>query len=146
MILPSQLSVGSSTPIYKGSNFTWGEATKNCTRYVGDLFVDNKLILSSNAIEQNIIATAQQLDKVRLILGGHPVWVNSWYRPKHINQRVGGAKYSRHQYGDAVDIRSDYLSPQAIYRLLDKVHDGGLGRYYNFIHLDWRGYKARWFG
>ena len=75
------------------------------------------------------------------------MYVNSWYRPQHINQRVGGSKYSRHQYGDAVDIRSNYLAPGDIYRLLDRIHPhGGLGKYYNFVHIDWRGRQTRWNG
>lgn len=85
-----------------------------------------------------IIATARKLDEIREDLQRRPIWVNSWYRPKHINRAVGGAKWSRHQYGDAVDIKSNYHSPQHI--------TGGLGRYYSFVHIDWRGTKARWHG
>ncbi len=83
-------------------------------------------------------------DRVRKMLGDRPIWINSWYRPSHVNQRVGGSKWSRHQFGDAVDIRSDYYSPRQIYRLLRDVHVGGMGRYYSFVHLDWRGSVARW--
>ncbi|MCC0179865.1 hypothetical protein I4641_23285 [Waterburya agarophytonicola K14] len=47
-------------------------------------------------------------------------------RPRHINSRVGGSKYSRHQYGDAVDIRSDYFSAFQIHKILDRLHlEGG---------------------
>ena len=147
MKLPSGLVVHPTTPIYRGSNFTWGEATKNCTRSIKELIIDGKFILSAIDIEQKIIATAKELDLYRSYLGNRPIWVNSWYRPRHVNKSVGGSKYSRHQYGDAVDIRSDYFSPQTLYKLLDKMHvDGGLGRYFNFIHLDLRGYTARWHG
>lgn len=139
MLLPSGQTVFSHTPIIPGCNFTWGEATKKCTRPIQDLVIDNKLIISSGEIEQNIINTAKSLDRIRRMLGDRPLFVNSWYRPQHINTRVGGGKYSRHQYGDAVDIRSNYHSPQAIYRMLRDVHIGGLGRYYSFVHLDWRG-------
>ncbi len=145
MLLPSGNVVTKNQPIYSGSNFTWGEATKNCTRYIQALIINGKLIISDKQIEQNIIATAKKLDKVRQTLGDRPLHVNSWYRPQHINQKVGGSKYSRHQYGDAVDIRSNYYAPGIIYRLLDRIHPhGGLGKYYNFTHIDWRGRKARW--
>ncbi len=145
MLLPSNVTVHKHTPIYDGSNFTWGEATKNCTRQPTDLIIQNKLILTSKQIEKNIIQTARRLDRIREVLGNRPLWVNSWYRPKHINSRVGGGKYSRHQYGDAVDIRSNYLSPAQIFQLLDRLHgDGGLSRYFNFVHVDFRGHKARW--
>ncbi len=145
MLLPSNRLVDKDTPIYPGSNFTWGEATRNCSRPPADLIINGKLIISSQKVEENIFNTAQYLDKVRGILGDRPILINSWYRPKHINSAVGGSKYSRHQYGDAVDLRSNYLSPRDIYKLLEPIHPhGGLGRYYSFVHIDWRGSKARW--
>jgi zinc D-Ala-D-Ala carboxypeptidase len=147
MLLPSSKRVSISTPIYSGSHFSWGEATDDCSRPLQDLIIHNKLIKSNQEIEQTIVATAFQLDQIRIILGNRPLKVNSWYRPQHINNRVGGAKNSRHLFGDAVDISSDYLSPQEIYKLLDKSHmHGGLGRYRGFVHIDFRGDIARWSG
>ena len=145
MLLASKNSVDKNTPIYPGSFFTWGEATDNCSRPLQDLIIDNSLIVSSLQIECNIIASARLLDQYRVLLGARPLNVNSWYRPVHINNRVGGAKNSRHLFGDAVDITSNYLSPQAIYKLLDKIHmGGGLGKYHGFVHIDFRGDRARW--
>ena len=144
MHLPSGSVVEPNTPIYPGSNFTWDEATKNCTRPIQDLIIKDRLISSAIAIEGKIIATAKRLDKVRSQLGNRPIYVNSWYRPPHINARVGGAVWSRHQYGDAVDIVSYYFTPVDICKALEVQHPGGLGKYPGFIHLDWRGYKARW--
>ena len=144
MILPDGSVVNKNTPIYPGSNFTWGEATKDCTRPIEDLIVDGKLIIRAEKIQQKIVATAKSLDRVRKLLGSRPIWINSWYRPPHVNKGVGGSKWSRHQYGDAVDIRSNYYAPRQIYQLLNKIHVGGLGGYYSFVHLDWRGSVARW--
>ena len=144
MLLPNGESVYSDSPIYSGSNFTWGEVTKNCTRPLQDLAIDGKVILYAGAIHNNIVSTAKSLERVRKLLGARPIYVNSWYRPAHVNARVGGSKWSRHQFGYAVDIRSNYHSPQQIYRLLRDVHVGGLGRYYSFVHIDWRGQVARW--
>ena len=148
MQLPSGKFVKQNQPIYPSSFFTWGEATKNLTRSIQDLIIDNKVICSSLQIEKNIIATAKYLDQVRGYLGDRPLRVNSWYRPSHINRSVGGSTWSRHQFGDAVDFVSDYVPPYKIYRLLDNWHglNGGLGRYYGFVHLDIRGKKARWHG
>ena len=147
MKLPSKKNVYSYTPIYEGSNFTWGEATKNCSRIPEKLIIDGKIILSALEVEQTIIKTAKQLDIVRANLGGRPIKVNSWYRPSGVNARVGGSTWSRHQYGDGVDIRSDYISSYQLYKLLNKLHlDGGLGRYTSFVHIDFRGEAARWFG
>ena len=144
MRLPSGIQVYSDTPIYTGSNFTWGEATKKCLRHLQDLIIDEEFIISGIEVQNNIVAAAKELDKVRSLLGNRPLWVNSWYRASHTNHRVGGSKWSRHQYGDAIDIRSDYLHPHQIYRILDRLHDGGLGKYYSFTHIDFRGEKARW--
>jgi uncharacterized protein YcbK (DUF882 family) len=143
MKLPSGKFVYSSTPIYPGSNFTWGEVTKNCTRHIQDLIIDNVFIKSALQIEITIIETAKKLDQIREQFGSRPIYVNSWYRPSHINTRVGGSKFSRHQFGDAVDIRSNYLSPSEVKDRLND-HVGGLSSYYGFVHIDWRGKKARW--
>ena len=145
MQLPSGNQVFRDTPIYAGSNFTWGEATKGCRRHIEDLYIDYKLIATARSIEERIIATAVELDIYRSLLGSRPIKVNSWYRPQEENARVGGSKWSRHQYGDAVDIRSNYLSSYQIYKLLDRKHScGGLGKYYSFCHVDFRGKRARW--
>ena len=143
MLLPSGSTVEKHTPIYSGSNFTWGEATKNCTRHIKDLIIDGKLIITAIGIEGRIIRTAQKLDRIRADLGNRPLHVTSWYRPSHINARVGGSFWSRHQYGDAVDIKSNYQSPRQIFNKL-RGHVGGLKAYYSFVHIDWRGKVARW--
>lgn len=145
MKLPSGRYVSIRTPIYLGSNFTWGEATKNCSRPIQDLVIDGRLFATALSIEKVIVSTAQKLDELRAKLNNRPIWVNSWYRPPNTNSRIGGSKYSRHQFGDAVDIRSDYFTPGHIYSFIEKGHyNGGLGKYPTFVHIDWRGFKARW--
>ncbi len=147
MRLPSKKDVYSSTPIYPGSNFTWGEATKNCTRPIQDLVIDGRLIISAVDIEKNIVQTAINMDKYRQELGGKPIIVSSWYRPSNVNSSVGGSKWSRHQYGDAVDWVCSHLTPVQIASQLEPHHnDGGYKCYVrqNFTHTDWRGTRARW--
>ena len=145
MKLPSGRYVSINTPIYLDSNFTWGEATRNCSRPISDLVINGRLFATALSIERTIVLTAQKLDELRAKLGNRPIWINSWYRPQNVNHRVGGSKYSRHQFGDAVDIRSNYYSPTDIYSTVDKTHyNGGLGKYPTFVHIDWRGNKARW--
>ena len=73
MQLPSGRHVSINTPIYLDSNFTWGEATNKCTRHIEDLVIDGRLLKSAYYIEQTIIATAKELDKVRAILGNRPL-------------------------------------------------------------------------
>ena len=147
MQLPSGEQVYSSTPIYPDSHFTWGEATQDCTRPIQDLVIDGKLIIAAVDIENKIVQTARNLDKYRYQLGGRPINVTSWYRPAHVNSSVGGSKWSRHQYGDAVDWICSHLSTLQIAAKLESQHnDGGYKCYIrkNFTHTDWRGQKARW--
>ena len=145
-----QLSTGNycdtTTPICQGSHFNWGEATKKLSRVPENLVIDGRTVCSAEAIERNIISLARYMDSVRAYLGNRPIIVTSWYRTLSENKRCGGAKNSQHLYGLAVDFKSNYLSPAEIYRKLDKWHGnkGGLSAYYKFVHLDLRGYKARW--
>ena len=145
MKLPSGRFVSARTPIYLDSNFTWGEATKNCSRPLQDLYIGGALIRRAIEIEKTIVLTAKRLDEIRESLGNRPIHINSWYRPSGVNLAVGGSKYSRHQYGDAVDVKSNYVSPKAIYIAVEPKHlFGGISCYFNFVHIDWRGEKARW--
>lgn len=145
MKLPSGRIVYPSTPIYTGSNFTWGEATKNCTRHLRDLVIDGKQIISAAAIENNIVRTAALLDRYRELLGNRPIRITSWYRNSFTNRKVGGSKYSRHQFGDGVDWVGSHREPWQIAKILEPIHkSGGYHAYTNFTHTDWRGHKARW--
>ncbi len=147
MKLPSNKDVYSSTPIYPGSNFTWGEATENCTRPIQDLVIDGRFIISAVDIEKNIVQTARNMDQYRQELGGRPIIVTSWYRPSNVNSQVRGSKWSRHQYGDAIDWVCSHLTPAQIASKLEPYHNAGgykCYRHKNFTHTDWRGQRARW--
>lgn len=137
MRLPSGKEVYPSSRITQ--NFTWGEATWNCTR-----------VPQSLKIENNIINTAINLQTIRTLLGSKPLIITSWYRPPAVNQRVGGASNSTHLQGYAVDFRC-HLPPQTIFEILNATHPGGLGWYAKgWVHIDWRNWdkrdKARWNG
>lgn len=63
---------------------------------------------------KNLIYTAQQMEKVRDILG-HPIRVNSGYRSDAVNRAVGGVLTSAHSFGFAVDfISPDFGDPYSI--------------------------------
>ncbi|MGK7926995.1 MAG: D-Ala-D-Ala carboxypeptidase family metallohydrolase [Spirulina sp.] len=121
--------------ILPNGNFTWAEATNGGTRMPPDDATFNAML--------RIAHLAQQArDRI-----GRPFMITSWYRPPHINRAVGGAKYSRHIVGDAIDFVCDNLTGNQLYWLLDPWWPGGLGRYTkypNLCHLDARGYRARW--
>ncbi len=67
-----------------------------------------------------------------------PIYVNSGYRNVAYNEAVGGATWSRHQYGDAVDMYSGVLS---LSELEDVCQDLGADftlLYETHVHCDWR--------
>lgn len=88
------------------------------------------------------------LEEIRKRAGDQPVHVTSGYRPPAYNRKVGGVSNSTHIDGLAADIYSDYISVDELYDICDKVigDRGGVGYYPNqgFIHVDLRGYRARW--
>ena len=109
------------------------------------MWIDGVLLCKAIDIENNIIKTAQNLDTYRAKLGNYPININSWYRPAKVNRAVNGSKWSRHQYGDAVDWVSKKYSPAQIAKILEPDHyQGGYKAYLRFTHTDWRGRKARW--
>ena len=81
-----------------------------------------------------------------------PIHLISAYRCKAHNKAVGGAEKSRHLLGQAADIHSygkkgTGISPEKMKELAEKIPDfnfGGIGIYDWGIHVDVRGYQARW--
>lgn len=128
---------GANNRIYGANHFTWSEAIPS-----------NSKRPTSSDVLQRIIRLANYLESVRTKLGDKPIIITSWYRSPEHNARVGGAKNSRHISGDAVDFYCNHISIKAIYKALDEWHgnQGGLGLYNSHIHLDIRGYHARWSG
>jgi hypothetical protein len=114
-------------PIIPNGNFTWGEATRNATR-----------IPSTRDIVENIMALASALQPVRNRLG-RPFQVNSWYRPPDVNAAVGGAQFSQHLTGRAVDVQVQGLTGRQVANAVMLSWPGGIGIYSNMplvIHLD----------
>ena len=85
----------------------------------------------------------EKLQKLRTMLG-KPIKITSAYRCKRHNIKVGGSPRSRHKEGDATDIQVKGVSPQEIAMLAESLGFDGIGIYNTFVHLDSRGYKARW--
>lgn len=85
---------------------------------------------------------------------GKPIRINSGYRCEIHNARVGGAKKSRHIVGDAADFIVIGVPTKDVYRhVIEKYDDRPYGvaisinnsdKNAGFVHLDTRGYRARW--
>lgn len=137
--IPFKLPGNTSTfytdqPIFPGSDFTWGEATKNATRIPTRVEVVN-----------NIVALARELQRARDQIG-RPFVVNSWYRPPAVNQAVGGVRNSQHLTGRAADVRVPGLSGRRVANSVMLWWKGGIGIYSNIpdiVHLD-IGPKRTW--
>lgn len=87
------------------------------------------------------------LQKIRSHFG-KPVNINSAYRTPTHNKKEGGATYSQHLYGTAVDIRISGVSPKEVAKYAETLlpNKGGIGIYSNFTHVDVRKTKSRWNG
>lgn len=83
---------------------------------------------------------------------GKPLIIKSGYRCKSHNEKVGGAKNSRHVVGDAVDFTiKDTQTRQVFDYVVSKYENYGIARkiladypFRGFVHFDTRGKKARW--
>lgn len=86
-----------------------------------------------------------KLNEIRQAFG-KPILVNSGYRSPEHNRRVGGAENSYHVQGLAADIRPKSKKDlPRLQELCDRLNPGGgVGFYKTFVHIDCRGYRARW--
>jgi hypothetical protein len=130
--------VGIYEPVYfepKASNFTWAELTKGGARIPVDA-----------TITQRIVKLSEYMDEVRSFLGDRPIRVTSGYRDPASNRSVGGARNSRHMYGDAVDFWVEGMDVVDVFYQLKSYHlKGGLAVGNGFVHVDLRpGAPARW--
>lgn len=85
------------------------------------------------------------LNRIRKVWG-RPIIVNSAYRSQEHNRAVGGVENSYHVQGLAADIRPENLKdlPELQDLCVELNSDGGVGLYDSFVHVDARGFKARW--
>ena len=94
------------------------------------------------------IKTARAFQKIRDIVG-EPLEISSGCRCKKHNKAVGGKDGSYHPKAKALDIKTpkgwEYDKFHHLCENVIGIH-GGVGYYnsHSFVHIDTRGYKARW--
>lgn len=139
-----------NTVIYE--KIDWTDFAEPISKYftVGEVALyQQERLPTTETIKKNAYRIAQELDKVREWWGSG-LLVNSWYRPHHVEQRVGGSG-ANHPYGYAVDIRPAVGSVHDLQHKFGKEWyntgrwKGGYGRgsRKGFIHLDLR-HKRVW--
>jgi hypothetical protein len=66
----------------------------------------------------NLKRLAEMLEKVKDLLDGKPIMVNSAFRSKAVNDAVGSKDTSQHRVGCAADIRVPGLSPDQVVKAI----------------------------
>lgn len=77
---------------------------------------------------------------------GKPIIINSGYRTKEYNKKIGGSPKSQHMLGKAADIKVNGMAPEALAKKAEIAGFNGIGIYKTFIHVDVRAKKTRWRG
>ena len=67
---------------------------------------------------ENLKRLAAFLEKVKTVLGGKPVMVNSAFRSKAVNDAVGSKDTSQHRIGCAADIRVPGMTPDEVVKTI----------------------------
>jgi len=66
----------------------------------------------------NLTRLSEFLERVKVLLGGKPIMVNSAYRSPSVNEAVGSKPSSQHCLGCAADIRVPGMTPDEVCKAL----------------------------
>jgi zinc D-Ala-D-Ala carboxypeptidase len=66
----------------------------------------------------NLTRLAEFLEKVKTVLGGKPIMVNSAFRSKVVNDAVGSEDTSQHRLGCAADFRVPGMTPDEVVKAI----------------------------
>ncbi|QSJ17700.1 DUF882 domain-containing protein [Nostoc sp. UHCC 0702] len=127
--LPNGVIVFENQYILHKIPLTWGEVTKGCSRIPQD-----------SDVVSNIVEIASIFGIIREKYGSS-IAVNSGYRTPEINRQVGGARFSQHIRGAALDICPWDSNLQKLYQICretPKVTGLGRGMHRGFVHIDCR--------
>jgi uncharacterized protein YcbK (DUF882 family) len=115
-------------------NFTWSEFTKSdvATRYrIMNAITDWD-------VRDNIIALVENILQPLRDAWGRPLFINSGYRCKELNEKVGGVETSQHRKGQAADVGcSDPLGLAKLLLKMDLDFDQAIV-YPSFLHISYK--------
>ena len=66
----------------------------------------------------NLKRLAEFLERVKTVLGGKPIMVNSAFRSKAVNDSVGSKDTSQHRVGCAADLRVPGMTPDEVVKAI----------------------------
>ena len=66
----------------------------------------------------NLVRLADFLEKVRTLLGGKSIMINSAFRSEEVNRAVGSKDTSQHRRGCAADLRVVGMTPNEVVRAI----------------------------
>lgn len=86
---------------------------------------------------------AQSFEDIRSLCGNHPITILSAYRTPEWNKKIGGAKFSQHVQGRALDLKPPIgYNVKEFYNLIRAncadFGINGIGLYVTFVHIDIR--------
>ena len=63
---------------------------------------------------ENLTRLAEFLERIKIVLNGKPIMVNSAFRSEAVNNAVGSRNTSQHRIGCAADIRVPGMTPDEV--------------------------------
>lgn len=115
-------------------NFDWKEFEKSDT--ASRLHIVN--VINDWEVRDNIKALVEDVLQPLRDKWGGPLFINSGYRSKELNEAVGGVETSQHRKGQAADV--GVTDPYALARLVKrmKLDFDQMGVYASFVHLSYK--------
>jgi hypothetical protein len=86
----------------------------------------------------NLVRLAEFLEKVKEVLGGKPIIVNSAFRSAEVNRAVGSSDKSQHRHGCACDFRVPSMTPDEVVKAIlasDLMFDQCIREFNSWIHI-----------
>jgi len=86
----------------------------------------------------NLVRLAEFLEKVKEVLGGKPIIVNSAFRSAEVNRAVGSSDKSQHRHGCACDFRVPGMTPDEVVKAIlasDLSFDQCIREFNSWVHI-----------